>query len=237
MRQRTFKFVLAAAMVTVVSCPAAVASGGTVVKVEGTASVERGGRQLPLAEPFPVQSGDTVKVAEQSKVQLHFQDDSVFALASGTDLRIEQFTLARKENAGSAIFSLLRGGLRTITGLIGKGTRDTYEMRTPMATIGIRGSAYSAILCASTCSATGKFKAGLYLYAESGLIIVGNTAGKLNLKAGQTAYVASNTSAPVLVRISPFSDPQFSADFGIDLDFDVEVHPPRIEQDPPASPS
>jgi hypothetical protein len=63
MRQRTFKFVLAAAMVTVVSCPAAVASGGTVVKVEGTASVERGGRQLPLAEPFPVQSGDTVKVA------------------------------------------------------------------------------------------------------------------------------------------------------------------------------
>ena len=46
-----------------------------------------------------------------------------------------------------AFFRLLKGGFRSVSGLIGKIDREDYRVNTPVATIGIRGTVYSARLC------------------------------------------------------------------------------------------
>ena len=51
-----------------------------------------------------------------------------------------------------ALFSTHRG-LRTITGLVGKGTRSNYKLTTSVATIGIRGTDYTALTATVTISA------------------------------------------------------------------------------------
>jgi len=225
----------ACALLTVT--PSANAAGGTIVKLEGAAVVQRKGQDSPAAVASPVQAGDTIKVSDLGRLQLHLEDDSVFALAGGSVLSIDQFTMSRQDGGGAAVFSLLKGGLRTITGLIGKMRGDTYQVRTTAATIGVRGSAYSALLCDGACATKGRAREGLYVKAESGTIIVKNNGGELRLKAGKTAFAASINDAPVLVASSPLDNPDFASEIRIDVEFQIETHPPRIEPDPPASPS
>lgn len=50
-----------------------------------------------------------------------------------------------------AFFRLVKGGFRSVSGLIGKLNREDYRVSTPVATIGIRGTSYSARICEGDC--------------------------------------------------------------------------------------
>lgn len=56
---------------------------------------------------------------------------------------------AKKENA---VFRLFRGGLRVITGLIGRRNPSGFRIRTGVATIGIRGTAFDAVCPGGDCA-------------------------------------------------------------------------------------
>ena len=226
-----------ALFLTLLAVPFAVlADGGTLVKLEGAASIEgRKGQTVPAAIGTRVASGQTLATAELTNAVVRFDDDSIFAVGEATNFKVERFQQPRGDRGGSAIFSLLRGGFRTITGLIGKAKDDTYETRTGVATIGVRGSRYGAVICRGQCPR--QFQDGLWVKGEQGIIILANAAGRLELRAGQGGYVESEASAPVRVRVTPFDDPAFAANFSFDFDFGIEVEPPRIEPEPPASPS
>lgn len=222
----------------------AAADGGTVVRATGQVSVERQGEKLPVRSGmaqetpgFAVLPGDTLITGNNSNAQVRFDDDSVFSIIGDSALRVNQFQMPNAGNGGKAVFSLLRGGFRTITGSVGKSAGEIYEIHTPTATIRTLGTTYAAVLCKGECSAKGKFKDGLYIKAEKGIVIVGSNGGELRLKAGQVAFVAAQGSAPVRVKVSPFDDPQFAADYAIEIQYDYRVDPPRIEPEPLASPS
>ena len=221
------------ALIAALAAPAALAGGGTVVKLEGKATIERKGAKVIVAESTPVYSGDTLDVADNAAAQVRFEDDSVFVLPGVAKLRVDQFTMPVGNKGGKALYTLVEGGLRTITGRLSK--NGQYEMRTEEATITVAGSAYLAARCQGPCAR--KYKPGLYVKGESGTITVTSAGGKLQVKRGQTVYVASNAELPVYVRVSPFDDPVFGAGFSFSTEFDAEIHPPRIEQEPVASPS
>ena len=69
--------------------------------------------------------------------------------------------------ASRAFFRLVKGGFRSVSGLIGKISRDDYRVETPVATIGIRGTAYSADLCTGACGDRGEIDAQLKLAGAS----------------------------------------------------------------------
>lgn len=59
----------------------------------------------------------------------------------------------QERDLGSRAFlSLLKGGFRAVSGSIGKLNREEYRIVTPVATIGIRGTDYFAVLCDETCA-------------------------------------------------------------------------------------
>jgi len=68
-------------------------------------------------------------------------------LKPNTQFKVEKYTYDQakpKEDIGN--FNLIKGGLRAVTGQIGKrGNQDAYRMKTPTATIGIRGTIFTAI--------------------------------------------------------------------------------------------
>lgn len=228
-----------AAMGLALASSAALGNAGTLVTVTGAVSVERDGQKLAATEGFALREGDTVVTGEGAKAQALFQDDSIFAVPQDSALKVEQFRKPSKSagtTGGSAIFSLLRGGFRTITGLIGKGNKDTYEIRTPVATMGVRGTTYAALLCADKCTATGKYRSGLYVKSESGIVIVSNAGGTLQVRAGQVAFVEASGVAPIIVTISPFDFAALRLDLSIAVDFRTEIHPERIEAEDPGSP-
>lgn len=59
--------------------------------------------------------------------------------------------IASNNDGSRAWMTLLKGGFRTVSGLIGKVNRDAYRITTPVATIGVRGTRYSARLCQGEC--------------------------------------------------------------------------------------
>jgi hypothetical protein len=92
-----------------------------------------------------VENGDTLVSEKNTYAQIHFVDNHEITLQPGTTFRIENFHYdAGKPDADSAAFSLVKGGLRSITGLLGKRNKERFSLKTPSATIGIRGTTFVA---------------------------------------------------------------------------------------------
>lgn len=215
--------------------PCLAGASGAVVSVEGKAALERGPQSFNVVEALPVQPGDTLSVLAQSRVQLQFDDDSVFAIPGAATLRVDAFELPPKGAAGPgrAVYTLVDGGLRTVTGRISKSAQDVYELHTDLAMVTVKGSAYAAVRCRKACAGA---RPGLYVRADRGQITIANGAGKLQLRPGEVAYVASADSAPGRVQVSPFLDPVFASGFAFDANIYGDNEPGLIEQEAPVSP-
>lgn len=128
--------------------------GETVARVifsAGDVQVLRGGQWLPLARNAEVQTGDELRTGAASSVQLRFTDSSIVALNSGSSFRVDEFIDKNGAAGEKALFSLLKGGLRTITGAVGRKNRQDYGIVTPTSTIGIRGTHFYLAVCADDC--------------------------------------------------------------------------------------
>ena len=60
--------------------------------------------------------------------------------------------VAPGSDSSRAFFRLVKGGFRTVSGLIGKASQDDYRVNTPVATIGIRGTRYGVRICQGECA-------------------------------------------------------------------------------------
>lgn len=153
-----------------------------------------------------VASGDTVETARRTYARLKFTDGSEVTLKPNTQFKVERYVYDQaKPHADTGSFKLIKGGLRTITGQIGKrGVQDSYRMRTPTATIGIRGTIYDATYC--TGDSCGALRPGLYLAVTDGQVVITNSEGvqtTIPVVAGQYVYVASPTTPPVVLPSKP----------------------------------
>jgi len=137
-------------------------------------------------------------------------DKALIALRSNSEVKIDEFKLGATKEEDVGIFSLLRGGFRAVTGIIGKRLRSAYKMRTTTATIGIRGTDYTARLCDNDCNqafgnlSTGNTIAnGLYVGVNEGGVDLTNNLGTLGLDELQFGYVKDASSAPVALVSAP----------------------------------
>jgi hypothetical protein len=98
-----------------------------------------------LGPKSEVENGDTLVAEKNTYAQIRFVDNSEITLKPGTTFRIENFSYdAGKPETDSAAFDLVKGGLRSITGLLGKRNKEKFSLKTPSATIGIRGTTFVA---------------------------------------------------------------------------------------------
>jgi hypothetical protein len=98
-----------------------------------------------LAAKSEVENGDTLVSEKNTYAQIKFIDNGEITLRPNTTFKIENFAYdAGKPQDDSAKFDLVKGGLRSITGLLGKRNKEKFEMKTPSATIGIRGTTFVA---------------------------------------------------------------------------------------------
>ena len=176
------------------------APAGEVTHVSGALMVRKAdGSSKILAPKSKVDSGDLLATAGDTYARVKFADGGEVTLRPNTQLRIESFVFDQTKPAtDSALFNLIKGGLRTITGAIGKRKPDAYQMRTTVATIGIRGTHYGLLFCQNDCqnlrNSDGEVpKNGLHLDVAQGLISVTNAGGEKLLSTGQFGYVQDNT--------------------------------------------
>lgn len=119
---------------------------GTVVQLSGPLlSKKADGVVRILSMRSEVESGDTLVTEKNTYAMVKFIDNSEITLKPATTFKVENFSYdAGKPDADNASFNLVKGGLRSVTGLLGKRNKEKFAMKTPSATIGIRGTTFLA---------------------------------------------------------------------------------------------
>lgn len=97
------------------------AQAGRVLLSVGEATLVRGAQEARLAGGAAVERGDTVRTGERSSVQIRMSDASIISLRSNTVFRIDEYQYSGDKGEGErSVFSLLKGGLRTVSGAIAR---------------------------------------------------------------------------------------------------------------------
>jgi hypothetical protein len=131
------------------------AGAGTVTHLSGTLSVTKpDGTARILSRQSAVTSGDLLSTQRDSYAQVNFTDGSIMTLRPNTQMKIEDYQFSQdRPQADSSFFRLVKGGLRSVTGLIGKrGNMDAYRIGTSTVTIGIRGTSGNTLDCTQDCT-------------------------------------------------------------------------------------
>jgi hypothetical protein len=90
-----------------------------------------------------VEQGDILITEKATYARIKFIDNSEITLRPATQLKIDNFSYDEAKPEGdNAFFNLVKGGLRSVTGALGKRNREKVAINTPTATIGIRGTTF-----------------------------------------------------------------------------------------------
>ncbi|MCP4876392.1 MAG: FecR domain-containing protein [Gammaproteobacteria bacterium] len=202
---------------------------GRISLLRGKASAtEDGQKTRVLNVGAAVYERDQVQTGIKSFVVIGFNDKTRVTLSPNSAFRIEEHEFKPEQpDENNSFFSFLQGGLRLVTGAIGRLNQKAFRVATPTATIGIRGTGFD-LLCEGVCVSTnamhdpardsllGKFinffvkpafalgdGNGMYAKVWSGAIELQLGSKTVLLKNGRTAYLKNNFSQPQLIPDIP----------------------------------
>lgn len=170
----------------------AVTDAAVVLFSHGTATKVSGAERLPLTKGDQLEAGDTVNTGHDGRVQMRFTDGGLVSLMPNSSFAIDRYNQPDTQDGGSLSFRLMKGGLRTITGSIGQKNHDNYELKTDVATLGIRGTEFVVVIDGDA----------MRVHVNEGLIALQNQLGDLMVPAGQNAVVFPQ-QAPTLSDTAP----------------------------------
>jgi hypothetical protein len=202
MMRKHFKLNNRALVALVVSSAFSTSAYSAIGKVEfvvgGANAKAANGKQRPLSKGTDLETGDLIETGDNARVQIRFNDGAFVSLQPQTQFRIDDYRYNQKSDGEEkGFFSLFKGGLRTITGIIGRANKKNYQLSTPTATIGIRGTAY-------TVTQNGD---ALNVSVGKGQIFVSNDAGGLLLSSGQSAFISGPRNSPLIINDKPVLPP------------------------------
>jgi hypothetical protein len=137
-----------------------------------------------------IQTGSVIVTGAKSLATLKFDDGQVAVVHENSEFRVAEYVFVKDQPAKDRFsFELLRGALRLVTAAVAPRNPQAYSVRTPMATIGIRGTDFMLAIVNP-----------LYMSVLSGSIAATNVAGTVAFAAGTTGLVS--TAATLAVSIS-----------------------------------
>jgi hypothetical protein len=143
------------ALVAGLAAQLALAGAAIVTQLNGTAQVQSGtAAARTLRQGDEVNQGDTVSTGANSGVVLKFDDGEVATLTANSRMTVTQYQYNAQSGSGNIQLSLVNGGMRAVTGLIGKNSPDKVTYRAGAATIGIRGTTVDIVASEGKVSAS-----------------------------------------------------------------------------------
>lgn len=136
--------VLAALLAGLSALPAAAQSVvGSVVSVTEGARLDRDGRTFALAPEVSILSGDTIVTNATGTVQLVFRDDTRIVVGPGSQFVAADIRMRPNGQARQFTVATVGGTFRFLSG---SSAKRVYDIRTPTATMGIRGTEFDFAL-------------------------------------------------------------------------------------------
>lgn len=183
-------------------------SAARVMVISGSAkAVEPQGNERILQKGAELFAGDKVVTGDESLVQVRLHDGGYMSVRPNTEMVIDRFVYDEKDSSKSSfLVSLLRGGFRSITGLIGRTNPNGYQIRSKTATIGIRGTDHEPVVILETPGTPVLAPPGLYDKVNDGETFIANAGVVLPLRRGEVGFAPFSPDTPprVLLKVPDF---------------------------------
>lgn len=183
---------------------------GTIELVEGAVRVfdDQGQSRLPQVDD-KLSEGDTVVTGRDGELHVRTEDHGFVALRPGTRFRIDAYS-AHATATDKSAFSLFEGALRSITGWIGKVNPKAYSIKTPVATIGVRGTDHeTTVILPPEPGQVSLGAPGTYDKVNQGSTVMSTDKGTTVVQPNQAAFVEheGKTAPRVLESVPAFYKP------------------------------
>lgn len=167
--------------------------------------IDTAGRERAPKKGDDLHEGDTIVTAPSASAQVLMIDKGFLAVRPDTRLKVDTFKYAGKEDGTErGFFSLLRGGFRAITGAVGNLNKQNYVIKTPAATIGIRGTDHEPMYIAPPLPGERPLgPPGAYDKVNVGAAFIRTEQGTANVGPNQVGYAAGGNTAPTVLTTLP----------------------------------
>ncbi len=113
---------------------------GKIQTLQGTASVLRESRIIPLQIGTLLYKGDLVRTAKPGAVGIVLTDDTTISLGPNSELSLTDVVFDPKEGKFSLVTRMVKGTFSYLSGMIGKLAPNAVQLIVPDATIAVRGT-------------------------------------------------------------------------------------------------
>ena len=175
-------------------------SAGVVLLVSGEVQqTTLAGQKHVIQKGDTVNEGDTLSSSPKATAKIKMSDGGLITLRPDTQFKFDSYKFNGKQDGSEqSFFSLVKGGFRSITGLIGKLHKNNYRIVTPMAVLGIRGTDHEILFVAPGSDLAKFAPVGTYDKVNSGATTLTNDKGTVAIFPKQMGYVAAPDQMPVL---------------------------------------
>lgn len=163
---------------------------------------EAGGKTRAAQKGDAINEGDTLTSAAKSTAQVKMQDGGLIAVRADSRLKFDQFEFNGKEDGKEKnFFSLAQGGLRAVSGMIGRTNKQNYKISTPTATIGIRGTDHETVVIPP--GGGNMAPPGTYNMVNIGETAMTTNLGTVNVRPGDgMAFSPGMNQPPVVMPVN-----------------------------------
>ena len=179
---------------------------GDVILHEGNANIERtDGEDVDAKKDLDIFQYDTVKTGK-GKVAIGFIDDTRVDVTQHSKLIIDEFVYDPNTKTGKLSLKAALGTVRYASGQIAKTTPTAVQIKTPTATIGVRGTDFSmtidevgssTIILLPSCDTNGNcFVGEISVESDAGMVIMNQA-----FQATVVETISSRPLKPVIVDL------------------------------------
>ena len=164
------------------------------------------GTERTLSKGDTVFEGETVITGKNAAVQLRMVDKAIIAVRPNSRLKIDLYRFdGKRDDSERAVLHLIKGAIRSITGLIGHTNKQNYKIKTETANIGIRGTDHEPAYLLPVAAGNGAAgDPGTYDKVNTGGTYIATPWGRVDVSPNQVGFASSEPgSVPVLLQGVP----------------------------------
>ena len=206
---RLINFIIGCILLTLISLPAkSNTSIGDITLSKGNSVIDRkdGEKDIKVEKDLDVFSYDTVKTGK-GQVAIEFLDETRVDITQNSKLIIDEFVYDPNSKTGKLSLKATLGTVRYASGQIAKNSAQNISIKTPTATVSVRGTDFamtideigsSTIILLPSCDGNGNcFVGEISVESDAGQVILNQA-----FQATQVDTPESNPLKPVLLDLN-----------------------------------
>jgi FecR protein len=127
-------------LIILFSSGCAYANIGSVTEFKAAGQIKRSSASLPVVKGTGVEKNDTITTNSQGRFKITFVDATTVSITENSKLAIDDFVYSDSKSKGKLGLKVALGTVRYASGAIAHGNPSGVNIRTPTATVGVRGT-------------------------------------------------------------------------------------------------